>query len=257
LARYVAGPDNATAAGFMIVTRPVEGGLEISAYADSGDKTVLAGEGLALKVMRSSPGKGTSVEKTQLSWKAADLQSAVIPVSGSETLLPVIVLPEGGTRPLPPYRLPYSAEFRPDNGEGAELLAKIASLTGGARVADVASAWDRMGYGRSRVEWAPWLSVAAAVFFLLVVVERRTGWIAGALSKRHVKMASEEVFHSGREHASSQKTPRRQVSSNDAPAAPAPEPPPPATQAAGDGNSIFTKAKQRAGSRTGRKENAT
>ena len=253
LARYVAGPDTATAAGFMIVTRPVDGGLEISAYADSGDKTVLAGEGLALKVMRSSPGKGTTVDETRLSWKAADLQSAVIPVSGSETLLPVVVLPDGGTRPLPPYRLPYSAEFHPDNGEGAELLAKIASLTGGARVADVASAWDRMGYGRSRVEWAPWLFVAAAVFFLLVVVERRTGWIAGAMSGRHAKMAADEL--PATDHVRPRKAPRRQVSSNDAPVAPAPEPPP--AMKTQEGSSIFTKAKQRAGSRTGRKENAT
>ena len=254
LARSVAGPDNATAAGFMIVTRPVDGGLEISAYADSGDKSALAGEGLALKVMRSMPGMGTSVDETRLSWKAADVQSAMIPVSGSETVLPVIILPDGGTRPLPPYRLPYSAEFRPDDGEGAELLAKIASLTGGARVADVASAWDRMGYGRSRVEWAPWLYVAAAFFFLLVVVERRTGWIAGALSKRHTKMAAEDVFHSERVRARKGKPSRRQVSSNDAPVTPAPEPPPPSEVA---GGSIFARAKQRAGSRTGRKENAT
>ena len=254
LARYVAGPDTATAAGFMIVTRPVDGGLEISAYADSGDKTVVAGEGLALKVMRSRQGKGTTVDEARLTWKAADVQSAVIPVSGSETVLPVIVLPDGGTRPLPPYRLPYSAEFRTDDGEGADLLAKIASLTGGARVADVASAWERMGYGRSRVEWAPWLYVAAAVFFLLVVFERRTGWLAGALSKRHVKMAAEDVRHSGRERARNGEPSRRQVSSNDAPVAQAPEPPPPSEAAEG---SIFAKAKQRAGSRTGRKENAT
>ena len=254
LARYVAGQDNATAAGFMVVTRPVDGGLEISAYADSSDKSTLAGEGLALKVMRSRPGMGTSVDETRLSWKAADLQSAVVPVSGSETVLPVIVLPDGGTRPLPPYRLPYSAEFRPDNGEGAELLAKIASLTGGARVADVASAWDRMGYGKSRVEWAPWLYVAAALFFLLVVVERRTGWIAGALAG-HAKLSDGARLASdgGKAPVRTRRAPSKKMASPDM--SPEPEPPPPASEATE--SSIFTKAKQRAGSRTGRKENAT
>ena len=254
LARYVAGSDNATAAGFMIVTRPVDGGLEISAYADSGDKTVLAEEGLALKVMRSRHGTGTIVDETRLSWKAADVQSAVIPVSGSETVLPVIVLPDGGTRPLPPYRLPYSAEFRPDNGEGAELLAKIASLTGGARVADVASAWDRMGYGRSRVEWAPWFYVAAAVFFLLVVVERRTGWIVGALSKSAKTHEGARLDPGGDSApARTRRAPSKNFVSSGAP--PATDPPP--AMATQEGSSIFTKAKQRAGSRTGHKENAT
>ena len=255
LARYVAGADNAMAAGLLVVTRPVDGGLEISAYADSNDKSVLAGEGLAVKVMRSRQGKGTTVDEIRLSWKAADVQSAVIPVSGSETVLPVVVLPDGGTRPLPPYRLPYSAEFRPDNGEGAELLAKIASITGGSRVADVASAWDRMGYGKSRVEWAPWLFVAAAFLFLLVVVERRTGWLAGALAGRHMKMAAEEVSPSGRDRARKGKASRRHMSSAapaTAPGAtPEPEPPPPVAET-GEGSSIFAKAKQRAGSRTGR-----
>jgi hypothetical protein len=250
LARYVAGPDTATAAGFMIVTRPVDGGLEISAYADADDKSVLAGEGLAVKVMRSRQGKGTTVDEIRLSWKATDVQSAVIPVSGSETVLPVVVLPDGGTRPLPPYRLPYSAEFRADNGEGGELLAKIASLTGGARVADVASAWDRMGYGKSRVEWAPWLYVAAAFLFLLVVVERRTGWIAGALAGRS-QLAAEDISPSGRNRAPTGKALRREKSFDVTPGAtPGPELPPPVPKT-GEESSIFAKAKQRAGSRTG------
>ncbi len=250
LARYVAGADAAMAAGFLIVTRPVDGGLEISAYADSDDKSALAGEGLTVKVMRSRQGKGTTVDEIQLTWKAADVQSAVIPVSGAETVLPVVVLPDGGTRPLPPYRLPYSAEFRPDNGEGAELLAKIASLTGGARVADVASAWDRMGYGMSRVEWAPWLYVAAAFLFLLVVVERRTGWIAGALAG-HAKLDDGARLASGggRAPARTRRAPSEKMASPTN--APEPEPQPPVAET-GEGSSIFAKAKQRAGSRTGR-----
>ena len=253
LARYVAGPDTATAAGFMIVTRPVDGGLEISAYADSGDKTVLAGEGLALKVMRSSPGKGTSVEETRLTWKSSDHQSAIIPVSGSETVLPVVSLPDGGTRPLPPYRLPYSAEFRPDNGEGAGLLAKIASLTGGARAADVASAWDRMGYGKSRLEWAPWLYVAASVLFLLVVVERRTGWIAGAMSG-HARLNEDARRGSGGDVVPA-RTRRAPTKDFDSLGASGPEPQTPARRPAVDeGSSIFARAKQRAGSRTRYKE---
>ena len=250
LARYVAGADNAMAAGLLIVTRPVDGGLEIAAYADADDKSALAGEGLAVKVMRSRQGKGTTVDEIRLSWKAADVQSAVIPVSGSETVLPVVALPDGGTRPLPPYRLPYSAEFRPDNGEGAELLAKIASLTGGSRVADVASVWDRMGYGKSRVEWTPWLYVAAAFLFLLVVVERRTGWIAAALAgQAKLSDGARLAPDGGSATVRARRAPSEKIVSRGI--SPEPEPPPPATET-GEGSSVFAKAKQRAGSRTGR-----
>ena len=134
-------------------------------------------------------------------------------------------------------------------------MAKIASLTGGARVADVASAWDRMGYGKSRFEWAPWLYVAASVLFLLVVVERRTGWIAGAMSGRHAKMAADELSAAGRDHARPRKSIRSQMPSGDAVGASGPEPPAPAKEAAvGEGSSIFARAKQRAGSRTGHRE---
>ncbi len=248
LARYVAGAGDALASGFLIVSRPVDGGLEVSAYADAADRFAVAGEGLALKVMRSRPGKGTSVDETRLVWKAVDVQSAVIPVSGEETVLPVVVLPDGGTRPLPPYRLPYSAEFREDGGKGAELLARIAALTGGERLADVASAWDRMGVGRTRVEWAPWLYVAAAFVFLLVVIERRTGWLAG-LAARKAKFNDGGHLDPGSGKAAV-RTRRAQSEKVVGPSPSPKEPPPPVTEA-GEGNGVFAKAKKRAGSRTG------
>ena len=248
LARYVAGSGEALASGFLIVSRPIDGGLEVSAYADAADKSVVAGEGLVLKVMRSRPGKGTSVDEMRLVWKAADVQSAVIPVSGAETVLPVVVLPDGNTRPLPPYRLPYSAEFREDGGKGAELLARIAALTGGGRLVDVASAWDRMGSGRTRVEWAPWLYVAAAFVFLLAIVERRTGWLAGlAAGKAKFSDGGRLDPGSGKATARTRRAPSEKVIG---PSTSPKEPPPPVMEA-GEGSGVFAKAKRRAGSRTG------
>lgn len=250
LARYVSGPQEALSAGYLILTKPVDGGVEVTAYADAENFAAISGNGLPLKVIRTRPGAGTTVDEMRLSWKSADEMSAFIPVRGAETILPVVQLPDGGVKRLPAYRRPYSAEFKPDpDGEGEALLRRISGLTGGERVADLASIWNRMERGDVRVEVAPWFYLAAAVLFLLEIIDRRTGCLSGAVAAR--RPTSESAAQDEAEK------PRRRVKGirvaepsdrNGAEVKSVEE----HAGAAEEGDSVFAKAKQRAGTRTGR-----
>jgi len=89
-----------------------------------------------------------------------------------------VVVPGGRTEALPPVCLPYSPEYAPDAAtDGAAVLEALADATGGAHVADAGSVWATIPRGRRRVALAPFLYLAAALFFLIEVFERRTGWL--------------------------------------------------------------------------------
>ena len=251
VARYVSGPQEALSAGYLILTKPVDGGLEVTAYADTENFAAMAGDGLPLKVIRTKPGAGTSVDEMRLSWKSSDEMSAFIPVRGAETILPVAQLPDGGVKRLPAYRRPYSSEFRPDpDGEGEALLRKISGLTGGERVADLASAWNKMDRGNVRVELSPWFYLAAALLFLLEIIDRRTGWLSGAVTAR--KRAAEPDEPATAERPRKRRAKSLRVAEPSDGNGPSETPPEKAAGIAENESGVFAKAKQRASSRTGR-----
>ena len=238
LARFTAGPQEASAAGFVFRQRLVSGGVEITAYADSPTAAPLTAT-----LLRHNPGATPRTEKTRLEWTAPDALSAIIPLSGAETLLASIALPSGEVLTLPPTRLPYSPEFAPERGaeNGAETMATLAETTGGRQIADPGAIWDTMPKERRAYEISPFLYLLAALIFLAEILERRTGFF----SQRRLKTKSARKEKSKNTPAKKAKKTKSAPPPKEPPEPPT-APPPPAPKAPPTTEDAFAKAKRRA-----------
>lgn len=234
MARYVAGPSENEAQGFLVVPKLVSGGLEIKAYADSQNQRALAEDGLEYKLVKSAPGSGMKVVVDRLRWNSADEMSATIPLHGAETVLPVVKFPDGTVRTLPAVCLPYSPEYRPDAlGAGEDVLGKVAALTGGGKIADLTSVWDKLGKGVARIDLSPLFYALASLAFLLLVVERRLGMVSALFARGRGRepLDADDVPQGGKTRAAPTPQPEE---------APAGKMPPK------DGGNVFDKARRRA-----------
>jgi len=138
-----------------------------------------------VRVLHGLPGATPTKETVTLAWKNADLLEAAIPIAGRETMLNTVEIAGQSAVTLPPTCLPYSPEFAPDQaGRGAAALAQIATTTGGQERVEIPKLWHDLPVKSRYVELAPWLLVAAAVLFLLEILERRTGWLSRALGRK-------------------------------------------------------------------------
>ena len=206
-----------------------------------------------MTVLRTAASGRTQSERVPLAWTAPDRLSASIPLHGGETALPVLSDPAtGATRTLPPARLPYSPEYAPDpDGAGEALLASLADLTGGQRLADPAAVWSLLPRAPVAFELAPFLYLLAALLLLLDIFDRRTAFLSRRVAAREERKVErvekveiveevEEVKKVRNRRTSAASTPSTvstPSTSSTPPSAPPPEDP-------------FARAKRRSASRT-------
>jgi len=185
LARWVAGrrralPDE------MMLTQEVQGGVCIvQLHLDPARMADPFSNLPRLQTLHGLPGESPAKLSAALQWKDADLLEAAIPIAGRETVLNTVAVPGQQTVTLPPVCLPYSPEFAPEQpGRGAAALEQIATTTGGKERAEIPKIWADLPVASRYVELAPWLLVAAAILFLMEILERRTGWISRLISRK-------------------------------------------------------------------------
>jgi hypothetical protein len=193
LARWVAGkhpplPDD------MLLTQEVRDGVcFVQLHLDPDRKADPFSTLPRVKVLHGTPGAAPAKNTIALEWKNADLLEAAIPVAGRETVLNTVEVSGQQAVTLPPVCLPYSPEFAPDQpGRGAASLAQVATTTGGRERVEIPKIWDELPVKSRYVELSPWLLVLAAIFFLLEIFERRTGWVSRFFGYRTVATVEKE-----------------------------------------------------------------
>lgn len=178
LARWTVGADKNPLGNIALTQDLIRGGARIRLHLDPEEKQPLFARPPSVIVLRQRPDGRVEREEHQLTWAQADLLELQLPLSGSETALATIDLPNHGPISLPPTCLPYSSEFEPVSQEtGTSTLAQLALATGGFERADVTTIWQDLP--ATRVYWPlrPWLLSLALLTLLLEILERRTGWI--------------------------------------------------------------------------------
>jgi hypothetical protein len=268
LARFAAGSAEASLAGPafpLSIPRLTPTSLDIDLYPPAAPAADDAAEHPAsgihrssfdLAVLRTSAAGRTRSERVPLAWTAPDRLSASIPLHGGETVLPVLSDPAtGATRTLPPARLPYSPEYAPDpDGAGEALLASLADLTGGQRLADPAAVWSLLPREPVPFELAPFLYLLAALLLLLDIFDRRTAFLTRRFAAREKEQETKDKEQA--EKAEKAEEPKENAARREprptaqAPNRPTIEPPnqdrPPPVAA----EDPFARAKRRSASRT-------
>lgn len=120
---------------------------------------------------------------SRLRYTATDTLSADVPLHGDEVVTATIDLGPLGKQTMPPTRLLYSPEYRPQTGDGRDTLRSIARITGGVARSELASLWNDLPTVNRRVSVAHWIWLVAVVMILLEVLERRTGWVSASIPR--------------------------------------------------------------------------
>lgn len=176
LARWTAGKQSPLPDNLLLTQEIRDGACVLQLHLDPERRTEsFAGQPQA-KVLHGLPGQPPAKLTVPLQWRSADLLEAVVPIHGRETLLATVEIPGLPPATLTPVCLPYSPEFAPEQaGRGRSALEKISALTGGEQRVDLAAIWETLPKRPRFIELAPWLILAAAVAFLLEILQRRTG----------------------------------------------------------------------------------
>jgi hypothetical protein len=136
-----------------------------------------------VRLLVGQPGMTPKRVTGQLRYTATDTLTAVFPLAGDQVATATVDLGQLGKVTLPPVRLLYSPEYRPRTSDGRNTLRTLASLTGGVARTELASLWQDLPTVDRRVSVAHWLWLAAVVFILLEVLERRTGWVSASIPR--------------------------------------------------------------------------
>lgn len=162
--RYLAGTGDDAVSDFVCDVRLTRGGLRVTAVP-TDDEAAIYGEGLAVRVVRE---RGSTNEVVRMKWISDDQLEAFVPLTSGETVVCVVMHPNGHHQVLPPVCLPYPAEFQPgeDPQAGRRALEKLARQTGGHELLCAEQAWEGLEGRRVRRELAPYLYLLASVLFL-------------------------------------------------------------------------------------------
>lgn len=131
-----------------------------------------------VRLLRGLPGEKPTGETAVMQWQTADLLSVQRMMSGQETLVATVEVPGYGRVSLTPVCLPYSTEFKPDEGNRKATLAQLARATKGVERIDLPGIWKDLPRKPRLFEIAPGLLLAALAGFLLEVFQRRTGLLS-------------------------------------------------------------------------------
>jgi Mg-chelatase subunit ChlD len=179
-ARWTAGAEDAFGPNIATVQQLRDGVCRVDVHLDPDRDAPPFEQPPELTALIGRPGQAAESRKIGVRWSGADMLTAEIPLTGDETVLPALTIPELGSRSLAPVCLPYSPEYRPAaQGAGAQLLAAAARATGGVNRLDLGEIWQDIPRAPRLVSLAPYLLGASLVLFLLEVVERRTALLSG------------------------------------------------------------------------------
>ena len=177
LTRWSAGENRSSSA--LFASRSVEHGgvtLQLDLDPERDDRAVTRTP--IVHLVHGRAGSKPESEERSMEWSSANSLRLHVPLDGSETLLPSIVV-EGTQLRLPPAMLPYSPEFKPpEPGEGVSKLQQMARVSGGRQRAVIDEIWKDLKPAPRSIELRPWLILAAMLMLLLEVVERRMALLA-------------------------------------------------------------------------------
>ena len=205
LVRWTAG-DSGALPGGMLLTQKVKNGINVvELHLDPEREGEVFRELPTVTVLRGVVGETPTVDKTELSWTAADTLSVDIPIHGAETVLTTVEVPGGGNISLPPVCLPYSPEFKPANTEsGLATMERLAKVTDGKQRINLGEIWDDLPRQPRLISLQPWLLILALILLLLEVLERRTGLLSVRHGRRFVETVSQRIL--GKERPATQVT---------------------------------------------------
>ena len=205
LVRWTAG-DSGDLPGGMLLTQKVKNGINVvELHLDPEREGEVFRELPTVTVLRGVVGETPTVDKTELSWTAADTLSVDIPIHGAETVLTTVEVPGGGNISLPPVCLPYSPEFKPANTEsGLATMERLAKVTDGKQRINLGEIWDDLPRQPRLISLQPWLLILALILLLLEVLERRTGLLSMRHGRRFVETVSQRIL--GKERPATQVT---------------------------------------------------
>jgi len=187
LARWTAGAQDALPAGMVATQRVRDGVLDIRLHLDPEYQQSSPSGTPAIRLLRSAPGSPPKAELLSMLWVGADELACRIPMNGRETLLPTLQIGPNAEKTFAPACLPYSPEFAPpDPAKGKSALSQVATMTGGVERVDVNSIWASLPRKHRMVSASPSIMVLALVVFLLEILERRTGLLAGLRRRKRV-----------------------------------------------------------------------
>jgi hypothetical protein len=179
LARWTVGSEH----GFsndIVTTQELRNGVcRIEMHLDPSRETTPFAHLPELTTLSARPGETASPKNTQMNWLSADTLIAEVPITGNETVLTTISVPELGQTTLAPMCLPYSPEYLPQkSGRGAASLDQMAKATGGCERLNLGEIWKAIPRKPQWISLAPYLLLASVVVFLLEVLQRRTGLLS-------------------------------------------------------------------------------
>jgi len=191
----------------MVLTQSVCRGLyEITLHLDPTRPETALKSMPTVTTLRGQAGLVPDTYHDTMQWTSPNTLGLTMPLTGEQTALTTVAIPGTGKRTLSPVCLPYSPEFAPGtpgtsppevlangststsgktsetkNFRGRGVLGELADATGGVERVQLANTWAALPKRPQQVAIAHWLLIAAIVFLLLEVLERRTG----ALSMIH------------------------------------------------------------------------
>jgi Mg-chelatase subunit ChlD len=184
LGRWTAGDRGALPDG-MLLTQKVRAGVHTIELHLDPERTRSPAGLPRVTSLSGAPGVRPATRKLAMHWTSPDTLSAEVPLGGEQVSIGAVEIPQAGSFPLQPVRLPYSPELRPaDPGAGAAVLDRIARVTGGRERVELASIWKELPRRPRSVDLRPWLLTAAIVLLLAEVLERRSGLLFAARGGR-------------------------------------------------------------------------
>ena len=199
LVRWTAG-DSGALPGGRLLTQKVKNGINVvELHLDPEREGEVFRELPTVTVLRGVVGETPTVDKTELSWTAADTLSVDIPIHGAKTVLTTVEVPGGGNISLPPVCLPYSPEFKPANTEsGLATMERLAKVTDGKQRINLGEIWDDLPRQSRLISLQPWLLILALILLMLEVLDRRTGLLSVRHGRRFVETVSQRILRKER-----------------------------------------------------------
>ena len=179
LARWAAGRPQDLGRN-VVATQELRNGIcRVELHLDPARETAPFTRLPELAVLSARPGEAAASTTTRMRWSSADTLLGEIPLTGGQTVLTNVVVPELGQTLLAPVCLPYSPEYLPQRRrEDVGTLEQVARSTGGCERLNLGEVWKDVPKRPRLVPLAPYLLLAAVTAFLLEVVQRRTGFLS-------------------------------------------------------------------------------
>ncbi|MBB6428833.1 VWA domain-containing protein [Algisphaera agarilytica] len=178
LARWVAARDRRLPDTLLVRQRIDGGRLVVELLLDpERPEQGLPGEP-RVSVLSGRPGTAPTSRELSMQYAAPDKLVAEFNLPGADVALATVDLGALGSVTLPPTRLLYSPEYRPNTRDGRTTLQLLADITQGQARAELGSIWDDLVPIERFATIAHWLWLAVVVLLLLEVLERRTSWVS-------------------------------------------------------------------------------